>query len=139
MCKIDRLFQEFITCDRRVRAGKIELACVITVGASALSDDDIAKIDLVGDRARAADSYDVFDVVKIEKFVRINTDRRYAHARRHDGHDFAVVHTCISVNAAHAVYEYGVFQKVFRNEFRAKGIARHKDGFCEIVDICTVV
>ena len=93
-------------------------------------------MQILVERAARADTDDVFHVVEVEKFVRIYADCGLSHARRHDGHSLSFIITGVAVDASDVVDQNGVFKEVFRNEFGAKRIARHKNGVGKIAEFC---
>ena len=88
------------------------------------------------ERTARAYADNVFDVVKIVQFIRINADCGLSHTGSHNRHSLALVIAGVAVDASYVVDQSGVFKKIFRNKFGAKRIARHKNGICEITEFC---
>ena len=94
-------------------------------GESGFADNDVPDLNACVNRTRRAHSNYSFHAVKIEQLIAVDSYRRHAHARRHNGNAFAVVVAGVALNAADVVNQNDVRQKVFCDKFCAKRIARH--------------
>ena len=135
LCRLDASLQHVEIRDWREHASQVILGRPVGVGASALSDDDVAEFDIILQRARRADAHDVLHAEDRVQLPGINADRRHAHTGGHDGNFHAVIRSGVALHTAHVVHEHGVFQEIFCDEFCAQGISGHQNRLAEVTGL----
>ena len=139
LSRLDAGLQHVEVCNRGKRACQMVLRRPVGVGAGALTDDDVAQLDRVLQRAGGADTHDVLHAEHGVKLPGIDADRRHAHAGCHDGDFRAAVGSGVALNAADIVDQNRVLQEVFRDELCAQRVAGHQHRLTEIAGLCVNV
>ena len=104
-----------------------------------LRDDDIADVEILGERTAAADADELLHAVDIDEFMHIDGDGRHAHARALHGNGRALVASRIAERVAHMRVFFSVREKVFGDVLRTQRIAGQQDALGNIADFGGVV
>ena len=139
LCRIHRLLEEAVICDRGEGTRNLELLSIVRIRAGTHADDDILQIYLRLDGTGGTDTDDVIDVIGMEQLVRIDTDGRHTHAAAHDRNLLAVIGSGVTQHVTNGVEADRILEVGFCDILRAERIARHQNGFRDIAKCCFVV
>ena len=122
-------FQHLKGADRCKRTGQTELLRPTAVGTGTLSQHDIPNQNVGMDGTGRADTHNVLHIKYVIQFMGVN-------AGRHNGNSGTFIKSGVSLNAADVVHQFGIFQKVFCNEFGAQRITGHQYRLSEVPRSC---
>ena len=76
-------------------------------------------------RAGRANPNDVFHAIAVKQFVGVNADGGHNHTGSHNRYFHTFIIAGITMYAPDIIHQHRVFQKVFRDKFRAQRIPGH--------------
>ena len=129
------LGEQFPGGDGGEGAGQVELLGPVGVGAGALGNHQVIQVNILLNGAGGTYPDDVVHAVAGEQFMGVDADGGHSHAGGHDGDLHTLIGAGIALNAPDVVHQHRVFQKVFRNELGAQGIAGHQHGLAKIAGL----
>ncbi len=131
-CGLHRLLQKTVVRDGCNGTRQLELAGIVGIRARAHGDDHILQLHILLESAGAADPDNVVDIIEIEELIGVDSHRGHAHAAAHNGDLLALIGAGIAQHVSDRVEANRILQIVLCDILRAKGIARHQYGFCDI-------